>query len=67
MAYIGKSPANAGQLTSEEEFTATDVIGGSADDQKCQNRPPHRIAKSTPVTTGPAKHPKHQPGVHQIS
>jgi hypothetical protein len=23
MAYIGKSPANAGQLTSEEEFTAT--------------------------------------------
>ncbi len=28
MAYIGKSPANAGQLTSEEEFTATDVIGG---------------------------------------
>ena len=29
MAYIGKSPANAGQLTSEEEFTATDVIGGS--------------------------------------
>ena len=29
MAYIGKSPANVGQLTSEEEFTATDVIGGS--------------------------------------
>ena len=29
MAYIGKSPAEAGQLTSEEEFTATDVIGGS--------------------------------------
>ena len=29
MAYIGKTPAEAGQLTSEEEFTATDVIGGS--------------------------------------
>ena len=29
MAYIGKSPAEAGQITSEEEFTATDVIGGS--------------------------------------
>ena len=29
MAYIGKSPAETGQLTSEEEFTATDVIGGS--------------------------------------
>ena len=29
MAYIGKSPTETGQLTSEEEFTATDVIGGS--------------------------------------
>ena len=29
MAYIGKSPAETGQLTSEEEFPATDVIGGS--------------------------------------
>jgi len=29
MAYIGKTPAETGQLTSEEEFTATDVIGGS--------------------------------------
>ena len=29
MAYIGKSPTEVGQLTSEEEFTATDVIGGS--------------------------------------
>ena len=28
MAYIGKTPANAGQFTSEEEYTATDVIGG---------------------------------------
>ena len=29
MAYIGKSPTEVGQLTSEEEFTATDVIVGS--------------------------------------
>ena len=29
MAYIGKAPTEVGQLTSEEEFTATDVIGGS--------------------------------------
>ena len=28
MAYIGKTPSNAGQLTSEEEYTATDVFGG---------------------------------------
>jgi hypothetical protein len=28
MAYIGKSPAEQGQVTSEQEFTATDVIGG---------------------------------------
>ena len=28
MAYIGKTPAETGQLTSEEEYTATDVIGG---------------------------------------
>jgi hypothetical protein len=28
MAYIGKSPANAGHLTSEQEIIATDVIGG---------------------------------------
>ena len=28
MAYIGKSPAETGQITSEDTFTATDVIGG---------------------------------------